>query len=145
MKSLISSKDFKLEAFAAYAKHASVKDIESYVRNDKDLLVIAAKLGKVTDAKLLMNAYSALIHEHDQVIYIEQLAFLKHDAAYKLCNDFILKLKFTASSTSTAFLIQQSQTKDFAHAALVRMKEVGWNAEFNKRAIQIVRSRYVAD
>ena len=140
LKSLISSKEFKKEAFKAFAVHASSNEIQSYIQNDLELLIIAAGLGKVNDAQILLKNYDSLKAIHDQAVFVTQLAFLKHDEAFRLCKSYYLQLKFVSSSTSTEFLIKQSKIKALAQASLIRMKELGWNLQFNNRAKEIINS-----
>ena len=140
LKSLIKTKDFKRESFIAFASHASLQEIQTIINNDTELLILAAQLGKVTDPKKLIAGYKSLKSDNEKTFFIKQLAFLKYDQAYQLCNTFFLKLKFTSASCSENFLIKQSQTREFAQAALVRMKELGWSKQFNNRAMQIVTS-----
>ena len=143
LKDIAKDEKFSMGAFAVLARNLKSDELKSYLKRSDAYIVTACLAENVNDPQVLINALSQAKEDYQKSLILRQLARISQDSAYAKCETDFHRSQFTAASRSKSFLIKQAKTKKFANQALMRMKELGWNSDFNQVAKDILLSSSV--
>lgn len=143
LKDIAQDERFSMGAFAVLAGNLKADELKSYLKRSDAFIVKACFSENVNDPQILMNALSKAQEDYQKSLILRQLARISYDGAYAKCETDFHRSQFIAASHSKSFLIKQAKTKKFANQALMRMKVLGWNSEFNQVAKDILMSSSV--